>query len=138
MITFIEAIVAVGFALLLIRLVWNDGYSSGQNCMRRAQIRETNAANKQVGINNRRIHGLDNRVDGIEARLASIEVRVAKLEHLDATFLYANGDPYMVVDTDVESPYKDPRCDTCQNKDEGLACTACHDGGCYMKKEEAE
>jgi hypothetical protein len=138
MITFIEAIVAVGFALLLIRLVWNDGYSSGQNCVRRAQIRDTNNANRQIERNRRHIHGLDNRIDGIEARLASIEVKVAKLEHPDATVLYTNGDQYMVVDTDIESPYKDPRCDTCQNKDEGLACTACHDGGCYMKKEEAE
>lgn len=124
----IEAIVAVGFALLLIRLVWNDGYSSGQSCARRAQIRD---ANKKVELNRRLILGLDNRIDGIEARLA-------KLEHPDATVLYTNGEPYMVVDTDIESPYKDLRCDTCQNKDEGLVCTACHDGGCYTKMEDTE
>lgn len=138
MITVIEAIVCVAFALMLIRLIWNDGYSSGQNCVRRAQIRDTNNTNKQVGINHRRIHGLDNRIDGVEARLASIEVKVAKLERPDSTVLYANGDPYAVVDTDIESPYKDPRCDACQNKDEGLVCTACHDGGCYTEMEEAE
>ena len=133
----IEAIVAVAFALLLIRLVWNDGYSSGQSCARRAQIRD---ANKKVERNLRLIHGLDNRIDGIEARLAGVEVKVTKLERPDANVIYANNEPYAAVynNGDVESLYKDPRCDKCRNKNEGLVCTACHDGSCYTEMEEAE
>lgn len=112
--------------------VWHDGFEQGISAGNRKHIKQWNRLFRATSDLSERIVGLDNRIDGVEARLA-------KLEHPDANVIYANDEPYaVVVGTDVESPYKDPRCDTCKNKNEGLICTACHDGGCYMEAEEAE